>query len=157
MSSNDNDATTNNNDTTTMNEEEKVTDATPTKLFQVQTPVPSDIDISQYIVKHVGLLSMNDIAKQYVLVYIHIMFFIMITLSNEEKSCFVLIALVVSSLRILIVSFDWIVYSLAHSLTRSYFQRNKQNTRTCNSNKTKELDYKTMNGFLGELRKPRFV
>ncbi|GKY95002.1 hypothetical protein MPSEU_000464800 [Mayamaea pseudoterrestris] len=33
-------------------------------LLQPQTPVPSDIDVSQSIVKEVGLLSMEDLAKQ---------------------------------------------------------------------------------------------
>jgi hypothetical protein len=37
------------------------------KLVTV-TPVPSDIEISQHIVKNVGLLSMKDIAQQYVLI-----------------------------------------------------------------------------------------
>jgi hypothetical protein len=33
-------------------------------LLQPQTPVPTDIQISQQIVKEVGLLSMQDLAKQ---------------------------------------------------------------------------------------------
>ena len=35
-------------------------------LLQCQSPVPSDIQISQDIVKDVGLLSIADLAKQYV-------------------------------------------------------------------------------------------
>jgi hypothetical protein len=37
-------------------------------LLQCKTPVPSDIQISQDIVKDVGLLSIADLAKQYVFV-----------------------------------------------------------------------------------------
>jgi hypothetical protein len=39
-------------------------------LLQCKTPVPSDIQISQDIVKDVGLLSIADLAKQYVL-FVH--------------------------------------------------------------------------------------
>jgi hypothetical protein len=34
--------------------------------LETKTPVPSDIEISQTIVKDVGLLSMDQVAKQYV-------------------------------------------------------------------------------------------
>ena len=41
---------------------------TPTERpkLQTQTPVPSDIEVSQQIVKNVGLISMKDLAEQYV-------------------------------------------------------------------------------------------
>jgi hypothetical protein len=35
-------------------------------VLKCKTPVPSDIQVSQDIVKEVGLLSMADLAKQYV-------------------------------------------------------------------------------------------
>jgi hypothetical protein len=34
--------------------------------LQLQSPVPSDIEISQQIVKNVGLLPLADLARQYV-------------------------------------------------------------------------------------------
>lgn len=36
-------------------------------LLRPKSPVPSDIEVSQQIVKEVGLLPMADLAKQYVL------------------------------------------------------------------------------------------
>jgi hypothetical protein len=33
-------------------------------MLQPKTPVPSDIEVSQSIVKEVGLLSMKELAKQ---------------------------------------------------------------------------------------------
>jgi hypothetical protein len=35
-----------------------------------RTPVPSDIEISQDLVKNVGILPMHELAKQYVGVYL---------------------------------------------------------------------------------------